>query len=284
MRLPAPLLRHNPNCHKNDFGHVLILAGSKRMLGAAALACTSAMRAGAGLVTLGIPESLNSAAQKKISSVVMTLPLQETKEQSLSLKAFPAIKKELGRYDVIALGPGLSQNPSTKKFILKMISSLNKPMVIDADALNALAGNLDTLCKSENIKILTPHPGEMSRLIKRSVHFIENNRKAVAQDFAKKYHCIVILKGHKTIVASPKGKIYINKTGNAGMAKAGTGDVLTGIIAALLAQHMDSFEAAQIAVFLHGKAGDMAARQKGKSSLIATDIIETLPLAFKNCC
>jgi NAD(P)H-hydrate epimerase len=282
MRLPAPLLRHNLSAHKNNFGHALILAGSARMLGAAALTCDAAMRAGAGLVTLGIAKSLNLTAQRKISSMIMTLPLKETKEQSLSLEAYPAIKKEIARYAVLALGPGLSQHRSTRELILKMISSLDKPMIIDADALNALAENPSLLRKIKTPKIITPHPGEMSRLTTHSTYFIERHRKAVAEAFAKTYGCIVILKGHKTIVASPNGKTYINKTGNVGMATAGSGDVLTGILAAFLAQEINSFETAKLAVFLHGKAGDIAARQRGKVSLVATDIIESLPLAFKN--
>ncbi|MFA6378647.1 MAG: NAD(P)H-hydrate dehydratase [Candidatus Omnitrophota bacterium] len=281
--MPALLLRRNPRCHKNNFGHVLVLAGSKRMLGAAALVSQAAMRAGAGLVTLGIPESLNLAAHKKISSVIMTLPLSETKEKSLSSKAYPAIKEELSRYQAIAIGPGLSQDQSTRKLVLKIISTVNKPLIIDADALSAVAEDPSVLCATQSIKILTPHPGEMSRLIKRSVHFVENNREKVAKDFAKKYHCFIVLKGHTTIVAAPKGKVYLNKTGNVGMATAGSGDVLTGITSAFLAQKIDSFEAAKTAVFIHGKAGDIAASKKGKVSLLATDIIENLSSAFQNC-
>jgi NAD(P)H-hydrate epimerase len=252
------------------------------MLGAAALTSLSAMRAGAGLVTLGIPQSLNLIAQRKISSTVMTWPLPETKEQSLSLDAYGEIKKDSYRYSVVALGPGLSQNSSTEKLILKIISSLDTPLVLDADALNALSTNPLILKKTKSIKILTPHSGEMSRLIKRPVNFIENNRAAVARKIAQEYNCILVLKGHRTVVASPSPKVYVNKTGNAGMATAGSGDVLTGIISAFLAQGIDPFEAAKTAVFIHGKAGDIAALHKGKTSLIATDIIESLPLALKN--
>lgn len=282
MRLPAPLLRRNPRAHKNNFGHVLVLAGSARMLGAAALTSLSAMRAGAGLVTLGIPESLNLAAQKKISPVIMTWPLPETATQSLSAKAFPLIKKELRRYNAIVLGPGLSQDPSTKKLILKIIASCDNPLVIDADAINALASNPDVLKKTKSPKILTPHAGEMGRLIKRPVSFSEKNRSNVSKNFARRHNCVLVLKGHRTLVAEPKGNIYINKTGNVGMATAGSGDVLTGIIGAFLAQKIDAFNAAKTAVFIHGKAGDMAARQKGKTALIASDIIGSLPSALKN--
>jgi len=251
------------------------------MLGAAALASIAAMRAGAGLVTLGIPKSLNLTAQRKISPVVMTLPLCETKEKTISVAAYPAIQKKLSHYQAIAIGPGLTQNFSTQKLIFKIISSANIPIVIDADAINALGQNPGTLRKTKGIKIITPHAGEMSRLLKRPINLIENNRMAAAKNFAKQYHCLVVLKGHQTIIASPDGKTYINQTGNVGMATAGSGDVLTGMISAFLAQKIDSFEAAKTAVFLHGKAGDLAARQKSKASLLATDIIETLPLVLK---
>jgi len=281
MPLPAPLLRRNPHQHKNDFGHVLILAGSARMLGAAALTCQAVMRSGAGLVTLGIPQSLNIAAQKKISSVIMTLPLPQTKDQTLSLKAYTTLKKVLHRYDAIALGPGLSRNPSTQKLILKIIAACNVPLVIDADALNALAAKPMLLKKQNNIKILTPHSREMGRLVGKPIPSIDASRQHVAQEFAKTFGCILMLKGHRTVVASGK-KAYINTTGNVGMATAGSGDVLTGIIAAFLAQKLDGFTAAKLACFLHGKAGDMAAKEKGTVSLIATDIIEKLSQAIKN--
>ena len=281
MRLPAPLLRRNPNVHKNQFGHVLILAGSRGMLGAAALTGLAAMRAGAGLVTLGVPASLNLTLQKKISSVLMTLPLKETREQSIHLAAYHQIKKILPRFNAITIGPGLSNHPSTQKFILKIIFSVNQSLVIDADALNALAGNLGTLTKTKNIKILTPHIGEMARLTGKKKKDIERNREKIAKDFAHHYKCILILKGHRTVVASPEGKIYINHSGNAGMATAGSGDVLTGILSAFLAQGLDGFEAAQWGTLLHGKAGDLAAQAKTKTAMIASDIIEYLPAAFK---
>jgi len=281
MRLPAPLSRRDKNVHKNTFGHILTLAGSRRMLGAPALCGLAAMRAGAGLVTLGVPKSLNAALQKKISPVLMTLPLPETREQTLSTGALPAIKKAAGNFRVIALGPGLTQNPATQNFIRKTIATATQPLVIDADGLNALAGNLKILNRSDVPKILTPHPGEMSRLTKLSPKEIQKNRKKIARDFAVKHRVILLLKGPRTIVASDKGKIYINTTGNAGMATAGSGDVLTGMIAALLAQGISGFEAACLGAYLHGKAGDLAARDKTKAAMIATDIIDHIPVAIK---
>lgn len=281
MPLPAPLSRRNPHQHKNDFGHILVLAGSARMLGAAALTCQAAMRAGAGLVTLGIPRSLNLTAQKKISSVVMTLPLAETPGQALSLKALTTLQKELYRYQVIALGPGLSRDHSTQKLILKIISMCDVPLVIDADALNALATQLTALHKQNNIRILTPHAGEMGRLINKRISNNEKQRILIARQFAQEHNCILTLKGRRTIVADPQGRIYINTTGNVGMATAGSGDILTGIIAAFLAQKLKAFDAVKLACLVHGRSGDLAAKEKGKISLIATDMIEKLPQAIK---
>ncbi|MDP8265118.1 MAG: NAD(P)H-hydrate dehydratase [Candidatus Aceula lacicola] len=280
--MPTPLLRCNSKAHKNTFGHVLVVAGSKRMLGAGALASLSAMRAGAGLVTLAIPKSLNAVAQKKISPVIMTFPLKETRDQTISPLALHDIKKELSKYQAIALGPGLSQNKQTKNFVLEIISSVRNPIVIDADALNALSENISTLATRGGIRILTPHPGEMSRLTGKTKTYIESHRESVVKTFAKKHNCILILKGSRSVVASPYGKIYINKTGNAGLATAGSGDVLTGIIAAFLAQGLSGFDAAKYATFLHGKASDIAAKKKTKVSLIATDLIDNIPRAFKN--
>lgn len=281
MPLPAPLSRRNPRQHKNHFGHVLVLAGSARMLGAAALACQAAMRSGAGLVTLGIPQSLNLAAQKKVSPVIMTLPLAETHDQTLSFKAFNTLKKELRRYQVIALGPGLSRDPSTQKLILKIISTFDVPLVIDADALHALAPQMAILLRQNNIRILTPHAGEMSRLARTTLTDNKEQRLLIARQFAKKYSCILVLKGHRTVIAEPNGKTHINTTGNVGMATAGSGDVLTGIIAAFLAQRLEAFAAAKLACWIHGKAGDLARNEKGKVSLLATDIIDKLPRAIK---
>lgn len=281
MRLPAPLLRHKPKAYKNHFGHVLILAGSRRMLGAAALASLSAIRSGAGLVTLGIPKSLNSAAQKKISNTIMTLPLKETRAQTLSSAVFKDIKDSYLSYNAIAIGPGLSQNPSTQRLILRIIETSPVPLIIDADALNALSQSLNSLTKTKTPKILTPHPGEMSRLTKKKKKFIEENRRDAASFFAQRYQCTLLLKGAKTIVATPGKNLYVNASGNAGMATAGSGDVLTGMIAAFAAQGLSGFDAAKYGAYLHGMAGDLAAKEKTRLSMIASDIIDYIPKAIK---
>jgi len=281
MPLPTPLSRRKSNAYKNQFGHVLVLAGSARMLGAAALTSLSAIRSGAGLVTLGIPKSLNAPAQKKISDTIMTFPLKETGKQTLALAAFTQIKDSYASYDVIAIGPGLSKNPSTQRLIRKIIETSPLPLIIDADALSALCGHLGSLTKTETTKILTPHPGEMARLIGRKKNTVEKNRKDIAGTFSKKHNCILLLKGAKTIVASPAGKIYTNTTGNAGMATAGSGDVLTGMIVAFAAQGLSGFEAAKYGAYLHGKAGDLAAKSKTQLSMIASDIIDHIPTVVK---
>jgi NAD(P)H-hydrate epimerase len=283
MRLPTPLLRRKPDVHKNQFGHVLVLAGSRRMLGAAALTSLAAIRSGAGLVTLGVPQSLNTAAQKKISNAIMTLPLPETREQTLAYSAFKQICRNYHLYNALAIGPGLSRNTSTRKLILRIVETSPLPLVIDADALNALQGRCDILTKTKTEKILTPHAGEMSRLIKKPKQAIEQNRKRTAQAFARKFRCTLLLKGTKTVVASPGKKLYTNSSGNAGMATAGSGDVLTGMIAAFLAQGLPGFEAAKYGAYCHGKAGDFAARSKTKLAMIAPDIIDHIPNVLRAC-
>jgi NAD(P)H-hydrate epimerase len=286
MRLPTQLLRRKTDSHKGDFGHVFVLAGSAQFSGAAVLCSEAALRAGAGLVTLGIPVSLNNAIIKIKPKEVMTLPLPETKEKTLSLAAFKKITDFVKKIDVLIIGPGLSQNKSTQGLIRKVIAKVNKPSVIDADGLNALVGHLSLLRGSRyavRSTILTPHPGEMSRLLGISVSKIKNNRKEIAKKFACDYNVAVVLKGNKTVVADYNGNFYINKTGNPGMATAGSGDVLTGIIAAFLGQGLNGFQASKYATFLHGLAGDLAAKEKTQMGMIASDIIAKIPEAIKKC-
>lgn len=277
MRLPAQLLRRNPEAHKGDFGHILILAGSARFSGAAVLCAQAALRSGAGLVTLGIPKGLNSAVIKIKPKEVMTLSLPETNEGALSLNALKIARDFSTNIDVLAIGPGLGRNKSTQGLVRKVIAKIDKPTVIDADGLNALSGRL----KIQRDMVLTPHPGEMAGLLGVSVKKVQSERKQIALRFAKQHRVTLVLKGHNTVVADYKGNLYINKTGNPGMATAGSGDVLTGMIAAFLGQKLDAFEAAKYAVYLHGLAGDLAAEEKTQLSLIASDIIDYIPKAIK---
>ncbi|MBM3246798.1 MAG: NAD(P)H-hydrate dehydratase [Candidatus Omnitrophica bacterium] len=289
MRLPARLLQRRPDTHKGSFGHIFILAGSARFSGAATLAAEAAMRAGAGLVTLGIPEDLNYAVIKIKPKEVMTLPLPQTNDIGLGSAGLPKIKEFVKRIDVIAIGPGLGRNKSTQSLIRKLITGIHQPMVIDADGLGALVGYLKILLGGTRspghqvTRILTPHPGEMARLLGISVKAVQARRKEIARKFAKDYQVTLALKGHNTIVADAAGNLYINKTGNPGMATAGSGDVLTGIIAAFLGQGLDGFSAAKYGAYLHGLSGDLAAKEKTQISLIASDIIAKIPEAIKKC-
>ena len=286
MRLPTRLLQRRKNSQKGDFGHILILAGSARYSGAASLCAFAAMRSGAGLVTLGVPKSLNNAIIKIKPKEVMTLPLAQTNEASLSLAALRKIKEFAKTIDALVVGPGLSRNKSTLALARKVIKEIDIPMVVDADGLNALAGQLQILRAARGEKrtmILTPHPGEMARLLGVSVAQVQKNRKNIARKFAKDFKVVVVLKGYETVVADYKGDLYVNKTGNPGMATAGSGDVLTGMASAFLGQGLDAFSAAKFAVYLHGLAGDLAAKEKTQISLIASDIIGKIPQAIKRC-
>jgi len=287
MRLPSRLLHRSLKANKADYGHIFILAGSRGFSGAAVLCSEAAMRAGAGLVTLGIPKSLNSSMIKIKPKEVMTLPLPETREGTLSLEAFKKINEFIKKIDILIIGPGLGRDKSTQSLVRKVISKTDKPTVIDADGLYALAGYLNGFMAHGlwlmAEKILTPHPGEMARLLGINVNRVQSKRKEIAQNFAKNYKLTLVLKGYQTVVSDYKGNLYVNKTGNPGMASAGTGDVLSGIIGAFLGQGLNAFEAAKYAVFLHGLAGDLAAKEKTQISLIASDIIAKIPEAIKKC-
>lgn len=286
MRLPAQLLQRRPDAHKGDFGHIFVLAGSARFSGAAVLCASAAMRAGAGLVTIGIPQGINNAIIRIKPEEAMTLPLLQTRAGTIGENAYKEIKKFAQSVDKLVIGPGLSQNTSTQRLIRKVITGINKAMVIDADGLNALAGHLDILRKPGTVNreaILTPHPGEMARLSGASVARVQASRIELSKEFAKAHKVVLVLKGQRTVVADHAGNTYINKTGNPGMASAGSGDVLAGMIAAFLGQGLTAFEAAKYAVYLHGVAGDLAAKEKTQLSLIASDIIEEIPQAIKRC-
>jgi hydroxyethylthiazole kinase-like uncharacterized protein yjeF len=279
MRLPERLLKRKPSSHKGDFGHIFILAGSARFSGAAALCSEAAMRSGAGLVTLGVPVSLNTAFIKIKLKEVMTLPLPETKSGTFSPAGYKKIQDFLGSIDIAVIGPGLAQNASTHKLVRRILEKINVPAIIDADAIIALK---EVRRNFKNLTI-TPHPGEMARLLGISTKEVQARRKEIAKKSARYYNVTIVLKGHRTVVADYKGNLYINETGNPGMATAGSGDVLAGIIAAFQAQGLDAFNAAKYAVYLHGVAGDLAAKEKTQISLIASDIIAKIPIAIKRC-
>ncbi len=263
--------------HKGTFGHLLILAGSPGLTGAAAMAAEAALRTGVGLVTVGVPQSLNDILEVKLTEA-MTIPLPETADHTLSIEALPVILEKMDRVDAIVIGPGLSRNPSTGQLVEALLQELSCPVVLDADGLNLAAGLglLPRRGSSSCPLVITPHPGEMARLMGCSTAEVQGNRVAIARRAAENFSCTAVLKGAGTVVAAANGDFWVNTTGNVGMATGGTGDVLSGIIGGLLAAGVEPSEAACGGVYVHGLAGDTAARYRGRISLIAGDLIETL--------
>jgi len=265
-----------PDTHKGDYGHLLVIAGSVGKTGAAAMACEAALRIGAGLVTLAIPKSLNAIMEVKLTEV-MTEPLPETPKQTLSLRAFSSILRLCENKKAVIIGPGIGTFKETQSLILKLIKTLNLPIILDADGLTALATQPKTLPTTNRSLILTPHPGEMAKLIRSTPKDVQEDRISISRNFAQSHHVHLVLKGHRSLIATPKGEVFINPTGNPGMASGGTGDVLTGMIGGLICQGFDILQSLQMAVYLHGLAGDEMAQELGEKSLIARDIIEKIP-------
>jgi NAD(P)H-hydrate epimerase len=275
-----------PDAHKGNFGHVLILAGSVGKTGAAALAAKAALRAGAGLVTVATPASALPIVAS-LGMEYMTEPLPQTEAGTISLRALEhgRLDKLLEGKSVLAIGPGIGTVPETAELVRTLVNRRRLPVVLDADGLNAFAGCMDTFQSGGDLPeaVLTPHPGEMSRLAGLGTAEIQARRVERAREFAQKYQVNLVLKGYRTLTAAPDGKVWANPTGNPGMATGGTGDVLTGLIAGLVAQYHDRpiGEVAAAAVYLHGLAGDLAAKEMGQASLIAGDLIGALPRAYK---
>ena len=266
------------DAHKGDFGRVLVVAGSRGMIGAACLTASAALRAGAGLVKLAVPESLWDVAATKLTCV-MTVGLPETEDGAFSETALEPLLKQAEWADVLALGPGIGRGVETGNTVRGLISWLACPLVIDADGLFHLAGNLDVLDRYEGPVVVTPHPGEMAHMTGTDLSDVQSDREGTATAFAAAHGVLCVLKGAGTVVSDGK-RTYVNGTGNPGMASGGTGDVLTGVIAGLLAQGLRAFDAAVLGVYLHGLAGDLAAGACGLHGLTATDVLEMLPGAF----
>lgn len=269
-----------PQTHKGDYGHVLVIAGSIGMTGAAYLCCQAALISGSGLVTLAIPKSLNSIMEVKLTEVI-TKPQEETKKGTLSIKAYGSIVELAKVSDVVAMGCGLTTHPEVKSLIQKLISSLEVPMVLDADALNAISDRIEILKEKKKALVLTPHPGEMARILKTTTNAVQKERLKIAKEFAARHNVVVVLKGHDTVVAKEDGSNYVNTTGNPGMASAGMGDVLAGMIASFIGQGIDPFNAAKLGVYLHGLSADLAASKEGQVSLIASDVLDYIPEAIR---
>lgn len=277
---PSLLPPRKPEMHKGDAGRVLLVSGSLGLSGAAALCAMGALRVGAGLVTLAIPKSLHHPMAEKLTEA-MFLVLPETKDGSLSLQALPDILHTIQRMDATGIGPGLSQEPQTKELIRQLLPLVTKPLVLDADGINALADDVGLLRKLPLPIILTPHPGEMGRLIRLSAEEVQRDRERIAREFAQEYRVVLVLKGHRTLVANYDGTLFVNDTGNPGMATGGSGDVLTGMITGLMGQKLPLFDAARLGVYLHGLAGDLTAAERGEIGLIASDLVDRIPLAIR---
>jgi NAD(P)H-hydrate epimerase len=275
------LLPHrHPNAHKGSFGHLLVVAGSPGKTGAGVLASQAALRAGAGLVTFALPASLNNAMEARLTEV-MTLPLAEHSHGGLAEEAVPALLQFLQRVDAMVLGPGLGTHPSTVACVRKLLHHAQVPVVLDADGLNSLEGSLDVLRDCAAPVIMTPHPGEMARLLGKDTATVQTKRLEIAHEFVRRSQGYVVLKGAHTVIYAPDGRCWINPTGNPAMATAGTGDVLAGMIGALLCQSMLPLQAAQCGVYLHGLAGDRVQNRLGQCGLIASDILEELPYTIQ---
>ncbi|MBI4368448.1 MAG: NAD(P)H-hydrate dehydratase [Candidatus Omnitrophica bacterium] len=272
--------KRKPGSHKGDYGRIFVLAGSEGLSGACYLTSMAALRSGAGLVTIGVPKTLLLPLAKRLTEAMMT-PLPQTKAGTLSRAAFQPIQRFLKTQDVLAIGPGMSLNRDTQQVIRKTVLASTKPMVIDADGLNAFQGRVALFRKLKAPAVLTPHAGEFVRLFGGSKPKTDSERKRRAREASKRHRVIIVLKGHHTVVASPAGEIYVNQTGNPGMATGGSGDALTGVIAAMLGQNVKPFQAACFGVLIHGLAGDLVAQRTGEASLIASDILGALPLAFR---
>jgi len=264
LKINRILPKRKKDSHKGTYGRVLIVAGSAGMTGAGVLASRAALRSGSGLVHLAVPKDLVNFVDS-LTPEVITLPFYD----------IPKIEA-----DAVAIGPGIGSSPASKELVRRLATGDGK-LVIDADALNAIAKKPSLLKKAKAKIVITPHPGEMSRLIKKSIKYVQANREKVAKQAAKEFKCVVVLKGHQTVVANPAGEVYLNKTGNPGMATAGAGDVLTGMIVSFLGQNISVFDAAALSVYVHGLAGDLAAKAKGEYGMIASDIVEKIPNALQ---
>jgi NAD(P)H-hydrate epimerase len=277
----VPRLKPRPvDGNKGTFGRVLIVAGSRGMTGAAVLAGSAALRGGAGLVFVAVAEGLLPFVASA-NPCYLTVPLPGDENGRLGWEAMSPLLDQARQATVTVLGPGLGQSESLAAVVGGMVSQVAAPMVLDADALNLLARQQHLLHLRVGPTIVTPHPGEFGRLVGKDIASVQADRQNLAADFARKYAVIVVLKGHQTVVTDGQ-HLYVNSTGNPGMATGGTGDVLSGLIGALLAQGQAPFAAASLGAYLHGLAGDLARDALGETSLIASDLLTYLPVAFRS--
>ncbi|MCD6385848.1 NAD(P)H-hydrate dehydratase [Candidatus Sumerlaeota bacterium] len=270
------------NSNKKTFGYVLICAGSPGMTGAAILSAKSATRSGAGLIYVAVPQNCLHPIEAQLIDPVK-IPVPDVDAGYFTPASFDALKELLPRIDAVAIGPGISQHPETKKFVHLLLEKItDKPIVIDADGLNALAGETERIKKHKSPLILTPHPGQMARLLggDATPEYVQRNRIKIARQFATEHNVVLVLKGYRTVVAAPDGEIWINPTGNTGLAKGGSGDILTGLIVGFLAQKIEPIKAALIGVYIHGFSAEVAAKRLTERAMTPEDVVNLLPQTF----
>ena len=272
------LPKRDPNSHKGNYGRVGIIAGSQGMIGSAYLSSMAALRSGAGLVYNIVPKSLLDIFSIKLIEPII-LPVEDNNTGCFTLNSLKDIENIIKDKDVLALGPGIGMDSERQRLVKDILLNYNGPIVLDADGINCISHNPPILSKRKGNTILTPHPGEMARLLNTSIDKVQQDRIEYSKKFSKEYDIILVLKGHETIVTNGED-LYINKTGNPGMATGGSGDVLTGIITSFIGQGLDPFKAAKLGVYIHGLAGDLAKIEKGEYGLIARDIVENIPKAI----
>lgn len=270
------LLPPKPDIHKGHRGHLLILAGSPGKTGAACLAALGALRAGAGLVTVGVPANLNPIIEAKLTEA-MSIPLPETQEGTLSLAVLDMMPELLEGKTALALGPGLTTNPQTAKLVREILTYCPIPMVIDADGVNALAGHSQLINGAKAPVVLTPHPGEMARLIDSTSAHVQSDRIGTATSFVQSHPCCLVLKGARTLIVTRDGQLWINPTGNPALASGGSGDVLTGLVGGFLARRISPELSAISGVYIHGLAADFLAQEMGEAGLMAGELLEVIP-------
>ncbi len=272
--------RRKRSSNKGDYGHVLLIGGSRGMMGSIALAAEAALRSGAGLVTVLTPESVAPLVAVTIPEA-MVLAAEETAEGTLTSKLWDAWRKKSASFDAVLIGPGLGQNVEALNLVRLLVRECAAPLIIDADAISVMEGQPDFFSKAKKTPIITPHPGEMGKLLQRDAADVQKDRLGVATRVAGMCKSVVVLKGAGTVIAQKGKSLQINMTGNPGLATGGTGDVLAGLITGLVGQGFESFDAARAGVYLHGRAGDLGAWRKCQASLTARDVLDELPFAFR---
>ncbi len=276
----SAIVKRQPDSNKGTFGSLLMICGSYSMAGASVLAGKGALRCGLGLLKIAVPKSIYPIVASAIYESVF-FPVSENESGTHNKYETPFLLKKAQESNAVLIGCGMQNNRDTYFIVNSFLEKCSIPMVLDADALNSICNNLDALKSAKAPVIITPHPGEMARLAKITTQQVQINREQVALNFAKNYGVYVVLKGHKTIIATPSGETFVNTTGNPGMATGGSGDVLAGMISSLLAQNPTKpLECACAGVHLHGMAGDIARDKLGEISMLPTDLIDCIPKAF----